>query len=158
LMRRSILTEKVARRGHHIVREYTVNPLHTVRVGDMMERDVVTIPAALPLATMFRQLADIDPVVGRHHAWPLVDDHGRLVGIITRSDLVRAIDQEELETATVLEAGTSELVVTYPDELLEGAVRKMLEHDVGRLPVVKRDDPHRMVGYLGRTNLMKAWM
>jgi len=158
LMKRSILTEKVARRGHHIVREYMVNPMHTMRVRDVMERDVVTVPASLPVATLFRQLADTDPVISRHHAWLLVDETNCLVGIISRSDLVRALDQEDMETDTLLEAGTSDLVVTYADELLERAARKMLENDVGRLPVVRRDDPRQIVGYLGRTGLMKAWM
>jgi CBS domain-containing protein len=158
LMKRSILTEKVARRGTHLVREYMVNPLHTLRVADVMETSVATVPASFPLERLFRQMADLDPVIGRHHAWPLVDDDGCLVGIITRSDLVRAIERPAFETETVLQAGTSNLVVTYPDELLQEAATKMQEYDLGRLPVVRRESPRQMVGYLGRSALMKAWM
>jgi CBS domain-containing protein len=158
LMKRSILTEKVARRGTHLIREYMVNPLNTVRVRDVMDTEPPTVPATLPVDLLFRRLAQLDPVLAPHHAWPIVDDEGRLAGIITRSDLVRAIDRPNADNETVIEAGTSHLVVTHPDELLDHAAGKMLDHDVGRLPVVSRDDPRKMVGYLGRTGLMKAWM
>jgi CIC family chloride channel protein len=158
LMKRSILTEKVARRGYHVMREYSVSPLHRLRVSDVMETDVPTVPADLPLDTLFRRLAELDPVLGRRQAWPVVDDAGRLAGIVTRGDLVRALDDVTRDGVTVLDAGTRTLVVTYPDELLDRAITKMLEHDVGRLPVVRRDDPTRLVGYLGRAGVVAAWL
>ena len=157
LMKRSILTEKVARRGYHVMREYSVSPLHQVRVADVMEQDVPTVPAAMPLESLFVRLVELDPVLGPRQAWPLVDDHDRLAGILTRGDLVRALDAVDPDP-TVLDAGTGSLVVAYPDELLEEATAKMLEHDVGRLPVVSRDDPRRLVGYLGREGIMAAWV
>jgi CBS domain-containing protein len=158
LMKRSILTEKVARRGYHVMREYSVSPLHRLRVSDVMETDVPAVPADLPLDTLFRRLAELDPVLGRRQAWPVVDDAGRLAGIVTRGDLVRALDDVTRDGVTVLDAGTRTLVVTYPDELLDRAITKMLEHDVGRLPVVRRDDPTRLVGYLGRAGVVAAWL
>jgi CIC family chloride channel protein len=57
---------------------------------------------------------------------------------------------------SVLEAGTSDVVVTYPDELLHDAAAKMLRRNVGRLPVVEREEPTRVVGYLGRQGIMAA--
>jgi chloride channel protein, CIC family len=158
LMKRSILTEKVARRGHHVMREYSVSPLDRLRVADVMEQGVPVVPAQLPVDTLFRQLAGLDPVLARRQAWPLVDDAGRLVGLITRGDLVRALEQVDADGQSVLEAGTNRLVVTYADELLERATQRMLEHDVGRLPVVSREDPTRLVGYLGRTGIMLGWL
>jgi chloride channel protein, CIC family len=158
LMKRSILTEKVARRGTHVMREYSVSPLQQLRVADVMQRDVPVLPANLPLDTLFRDLVTFDPVVGARHSWPLVDDQGRLIGIITRRDLVRALARLDGDGRTVLDAGTRvPLVVTYPDELLETAVHKMLDRDVGRLPVVRRDDPTQLIGYLGRSGIMAAW-
>jgi H+/Cl- antiporter ClcA/CBS domain-containing protein len=157
LMRRSILTEKVARRGHHVMREYAVSPLHRLRVESVMEQRVPTVPATLDLRSLFHRVANEDPVLARRHAWPIVDDGGRLVGLLTRGDLVRALESDDFEAATVLDAGTRSLVVTYPDELLEQATAKMIEHDVGRLPVVSRDDPRRLVGYLGRSGVLAAW-
>ena len=158
LMKRSILTEKVARRGHHVMREYIVSPLHQLRVADVMEKDVPTVPASLPVDTLFVHLAALDPLLARRQAWPIVDDGGRLVGMLTRGDLVLALEQVEADGQTVLEAGTRALVLTYPDELLEQATQKMLEHDIGRLPVVSREDPTRLVGYLGRAGIMAAWL
>jgi CIC family chloride channel protein len=156
LMKRSILTEKVARRGTHVMREYIVSPLHQLRVGDVMERDVTTVPGNLPIDPLFRRLATVDPVIARRHAWPIVDDAGRLVGIITRGDLVRALERDG--TQAVLDAGTrAPLIVTYPDELLEHATQRMLSRDIGRLPVVSRDDPTRLVGWLGRPGVVAAW-
>src|SRR3989441_365883 len=150
LMKRSILTEKVARRGHHVMREYIVSPLHQLRVADVMEQDVPTVPASLPVDTLFVHLAALDPLLARRQAWPIVDDGGRLVGMLTRGDLVLALEQVEADGQTVLDAGTRSLILTYPDELLEQATQKMLEHDIGRLPVVSREGPTRLVGYLGR--------
>ena len=154
LMRRSILTEKVARRGHQVMREYSVSPLHLQTVGEVMETGVPVIPASLEVDGFFQRLADQDAVLGRRQDWPIVDDAGRLVGLITRGDLVRALEREGSEEQTVLDAGSQRLVVAYTDELLEEATAKMLEHDIGRLPVVQRDDPTRLIGFLGRAGVM----
>ncbi len=67
-----------------------------------------------------------------------VDDAEKLSGIVTRGDLLRALDKDSLGAMTVQKAGATHLVVTYPDELVSEAAAKMLRHDVGRLPVVDR--------------------
>jgi chloride channel protein, CIC family len=145
IMRRSILTEKVARRGYHVMREYIVNPLTRVRVADVMERDAPTIQADQKVDLLFRRLAAHDPVLGRRYAWPLLKESGALVGIVTRGDLVRALEQTEDGEMSVLEAGSTRLIVTYPDELLDEALDKMVRHDIGRLPVVDRNDQTRLL-------------
>jgi chloride channel protein, CIC family len=157
IMRRSILTEKVARRGYHVMREYIVNPLARVRVEDVMERNVPTIPADMQVDQVLRMLTVHDPVLGRRQAWPLVDAEGALVGLVTRGDLLQILEGAEDGEHSVLQAGTSSPVVTYPDEMLEEAVDKMVRRGVGRLPVVERDDPHKLIGYLGRTGIAMAW-
>ena len=157
LMKRSILTEKVARRGHHVMREYQVSPVHQRRVEDVMERDAPTVLASLPFETLFRQLADLDPQLARRHAWLIVDTAGKLAGVITRGDLIRELEQSDGPERTVLDAGTKHPIVTYPDEMLEQAMELMLEHDIGGLPVVCREDPGLMVGYLGRADILSAW-
>ena len=157
IMRRSILTEKVARRGYHVMREYIVNPLTRVRVADVMERDAPTIRADQKVDLLFQRLAAHDPILGRRYAWPLVDPAGTLVGIVTRGDLVRARERENDSQLTALEAGSADLVVTFPDELLDQAIDKMARNDIGRLPVVDRDDPSRLLGYLGRTGIAAGW-
>jgi CBS domain-containing protein len=156
LLRRSILTEKVSRHGHHILREYAVDPFELLRVNDVMDKSPVTIPAALTVAELSERIARGDPQVARRQGTPVVDAQGALAGLITRSDIISALEQDPLGQLTVLEAGSSNLIVAYPDEPLKEAVARMLKNEIGRLPVVSRDDPRRLVGYLGRTGLLEA--
>lgn len=155
LMRRSILTEKVARHGHHLVREYTVDPLEAVRVADIMDRNVPTVPATMTVEEMTDRIARGDPQLSSRHGTPILNKDGQVVGMITRTDLVRAF-QEGDGDKSVLEAGSKNLVVAYPDESLGQAVARMLGNDVGRLVVVSRRDPHYLVGYIGRSGIMRA--
>jgi CBS domain-containing protein len=156
LMRRSILTEKVARRGYHLTREYSVDPFTLVRVGEIMDGDRLTIPATMSVAELSSWIARGDPAVTRHQALPIVDDQDRLVGIITRGDVLRALGQDPHSSTTVLEAGSPRLLVTYPDVLVDDALTMMLRNNVGRLPVVSRADPSHLVGYLGRATILAA--
>ena len=157
LMKRSILTEKVARRGYHVVREYSVSPLSRFRVADVMERDVPTIPADICGADIVRRLVLQDPVFGRRHSWPLVDDKGALVGILTRADLLQALNDDDEDDRTMLEIGTASPVVAYPDDQLEDALNLMLRASVGRLPVVDRNEPGRLLGMLSRGSIATAY-
>lgn len=156
LMRRSILTEKVARRGYHITREYTVDPLTMVRVGEVMDKDLVTLPASMKVSELSDLIAAGDKRINKHQALPVVDNEDRVVAIITRGDVIRALETKIDNDMTIREAGSSELVTTYVDELLETAVDKMLRNNIGRLLVVDRKDHHRLVGYLGRSSVMAA--
>ncbi|MBV8859509.1 MAG: chloride channel protein [Acidobacteria bacterium] len=156
LLRRSILTEKVARRGYHVTREYGVDPLTALRVEEVMDRDVPTVPATMKVSELSEGIARHDPRLTKRQGIPILDGEGLLVGIITRGDLLRALERGLDGDATVLEAGSGNLIVTYPDEVLQEAVVKMLRGDIGRLPVVDRQDPRRLVGYLGRAGVMAA--
>lgn len=73
-------------------------------------------------------------------------------------DLLRALQDAAAGDVSVIEAGKTDLVVTYPDELLHDAVAKMLRHNIGRLPVMKRNEPKSVVGYLGRADILGARM
>ncbi|MBS1795545.1 MAG: chloride channel protein [Acidobacteria bacterium] len=152
---RSILTEKVARRGYHITREYSVDPLTALRVEEVMERDVPTIPFDMKIGELAGRIADHDPRLTRFQGIPIVD-RNELVGIITRGDVLKALGENPDRNATVMDWGSREPVVAYPDEILHEAVAKMLRHDIGRLPVVERANPKRLVGYLGRAGVMAA--
>jgi CBS domain-containing protein len=121
-----------------------------------MDKDPVTIPATLTVAEFSERIARGDPQVARRQGTPIVDAQGELVGLITRSDLVRVLEQDPEGEMTVLEAGSRSLIIAYPDEPLKDAVGKMLKHGIGRLPVVSRDNPRELLGYLGRTGLLEA--
>ena len=156
LLRRSILTEKVARRGYHVTREYSVDPLTALRVEEVMDRDVPTVPASMKVSELSERIARHDTRLTRRQGIPILDDEEKLVGIITRGDLLRALERGADDDMTVLDAGSASLIVTYPDEVLQEAVVKMLRADIGRLPVVERKDTRRLVGYLGRAGVMAA--
>ncbi len=156
LMRRSILTEKLARRGHHIAREYSVDAFELTRVGDVMDRELPAVAADMKVSQLSRLIANGDPLVAKRQGTLLLDRQLNLAGIVTRSDLVRALQRPDCDQLTVREVATSELVVTYPDEPLHDAIAKMMEHDIGRLPVVERARAARVIGYLGRSDVLAA--
>ncbi|HEY8490301.1 MAG TPA: chloride channel protein [Dehalococcoidia bacterium] len=157
-LRNSIMTEKLARRGLRVPDGYDADVLQHVRVGEVMDRDVPTIPATMTVSELMDRIAMADPVVTRHQALPIVDGEGGLVGIITRGDLLHALEglATDERSPTVLEAGSDSLIVGYPDEPLQDAVLRMLRNDIGRLPIVSREEPRRLVGYLGRSGVMAA--
>ncbi len=157
MMRRSILTEKVARRGHHLIREYSVDPLELIRVGEVMDPHPWTIPASMTVRELYEKLLQGDPRI-THLAFPILDDHNRLVGIITRQEVLRLLADEPGSEKSVLQAGSRNLAVAYPDELLYDAMARMLDRNIGRLLVVSRENPRQLVGYLGRPAVMEAWM
>jgi CIC family chloride channel protein len=156
LMRRSILTEKLARRGQHVACEYSVDPFDRVRVGDVAANEVPMVPHDMALACLFERINGHDPILSRRQGTLIVDEAGDLCGILTRGDLLRAMRRDPAGTMSVGAVGRREMVVTHPDETLRTALEKMLAHDVGRLPVVERGVPRRVVGYLGRTDVLAA--
>lgn len=155
-LRRSILTEKVARRGFHINREYVVDPLMGLRVGEVMDQNPPTIAASMKVVDFSDRIANRDPHLSRRQGTIIVDDSGALAGIITRGDVLRAIEQYDDPNLTVMQAGSRNLVVTFPDEILYEAIEKMVRNDIGRLPVVSRENAREVVGYLGRAAVMTA--
>jgi H+/Cl- antiporter ClcA/predicted transcriptional regulator len=158
LMRRSVLTEKLARRGHHITREYSIDPFEFARVRDVMDKDAPCIPATMKLSELSDRIAVGDASLSRRQGTLIVDDQNQLVGIITRGDIVRNLRRNQPAEMTVAEAGSTDLMVTFPDEPLHAALTKMLHRNVGRLPVVERKNQTTVVGYLGRAAILSARM
>jgi chloride channel protein, CIC family len=152
----SIMTEKLARRGLRVHQDYETDVLSQARVVDTMEQELPAISAGTTVGALAERIAQHDPAVARHEALLILDDTGRLAGIITRGDLLRAFDKDSSGAMTVQEAGSTRLVVTHPDQLVSEAAAKMLRNDIGRLPVVDRADHRKVVGYLGRSGVMAA--
>jgi CIC family chloride channel protein len=152
----SIMTEKLARRGLRVHQDYETDVLSQARVADTMEQELPAISAGTTVGALADRVAKHDPAVARHEALLILDASGKLAGIITRGDLLRAFDKDSSGAMTVQEAGSTRLVVTHPDELVSEAAAKMLRNDVGRLPVVDPADHRKVVGYFGRSNVMAA--
>lgn len=152
----SIMTEKLARRGLHIHTDYEPDVFREVIVGEVMAKDFDTVPATARVAELTDRITRHDPSVTRHQGILIVDADGKLAGIITRDDLMRALQKDPTGAMSVLEAGSSNLVLAYPDEVLYDAAARMLRANVGRLPVVDRNNSRQIAGYLGRSEVMAA--
>jgi chloride channel protein, CIC family len=152
----SIMTEKLRRRGLRIPHEYEADVLYHMTVSQTMDQDVPSVPAAMKIGDLAERIARGEPQVTGHHAMIILDEQGKLAGVITRGDIMRALDKDPSGGMTVQEAGSQNVVVTYPDEGLQEASEKMLRHNIGRLPVVDRNDEKNVVGYLGRPGIMAA--
>ncbi|MGB7513162.1 MAG: chloride channel protein [Candidatus Acidiferrum sp.] len=152
----SIMTEKLARRGLRIHTDYETDVLQQVSVGEMMDRDLPVISSDISVGELAERIARRDPTVTKHQGLLILDADENLRGIITRSDILRALERDGEGNMSVLDAGTCDVLVTYPDELLHDAAAKMLRRNIGRLPVVERPESTRVVGYLGRQGIMAA--
>jgi CBS domain-containing protein len=152
----SIMTEKLARRGLRVHQDYEADALTQATVGETMEQEPPVIAAGMKVGALAERIAQHDPAVARHEALLILDSAGRLAGIITRGDVLRALDKDPSGGINVQEAGKTHLVVTYADELVSEAAAKLLRFDIGRLPVVERTDERKVVGYLGRSAILAA--
>jgi chloride channel protein, CIC family len=156
LLRYSIMTEKIARRGVSIGHEYELDALSQHSVSQVMSREVETVPQSLPL----RRLCDLfygNDGRARHQGYPVVDDKGKLVGMVTRSDLPQYALCQDLGWLVVADVmGSRPPIVAWPEESLRDAAERMLAAGVGRLPVVLADAPDRVIGMLSRSDVFKA--
>jgi chloride channel protein, CIC family len=153
----SIMTEKLARRGLHVPDQFEVNAMKALRVAEVMRTDVKSIPEEMTVLDLAEKMAHGVPGFDLTQGLPIVSADGKLTGIVTQGDLVRALEQDKRGSMSVLTAGTNRPIVAYPDELVHDAMHSMMNHDIGRLPVVARDDPQKMVGYFTRSSILTAW-
>lgn len=158
LMKRSILTEKVARRGHHVLREYSVDPFDLARVGEVMVKAVDSLPAAMPVDDA---IAFFTTTEHRHKSYPVVDEDNRVVGMVARADILRwTVDGGprgggyEGLTLARLAARTAPLT-GHPEELVGRLADRMAEADVGRVPIVAPEDG-RLLGIVARKDLLRV--
>jgi H+/Cl- antiporter ClcA len=154
-LKRSILTEKVARRGYHLSREYAVDPLEVLFVREVMRAKVAALPAASTVAQVQQSLR----TDGRQaqQLLPVVDGNGLLVGVLTRGDLHKHLQQKgEAAMVTPLrELVRRDTVEAFPDEPLRFVVYRMVEKSITRLPVVERGT-RRFLGLVSLDDLLKA--
>jgi CBS domain-containing protein len=151
----SIMTEKIARRGLSVGHEYELDVLATLRVRDVMTTPVETVPMSMSVAALFEKFYG-DPTARHYQSYPVVDDAGRLVGMVSQDDLPRYAVRDHLAWLVVADLMTAKPVVTNPDEGLRQAAQRMIGSGLGRLPVVDRSDPGKLVGILAHRDVLKA--
>jgi len=152
-LRRSILTEKVARRGYHLSREYSVDPLEILFVREVMRQNVVALPEHLTAVELARSL-HIDHDRRGQLLYPVVDAEKRLCGVITRRRLEHLLRAPEPGTLAAL--SLDDPVVAYADEPLRLVVHRMAETGLTRMPVVEREDSRKLAGMVSLTDLLRA--
>jgi CBS domain-containing protein len=152
LNRNSIMTEKLARRGAQVRVEYTADYLAQRLVRETALRDVVALRAAQTLGDVRRWLGSHAPG-SAHQGFPVVDERGLLVGVLTRRDLVGSVEDESVSLSAMVRRAP---VVVFTDNTLRDAADQMVRAGVGRLPVVERSAPRRVVGMLSRSDLLSA--
>ena len=156
-LRRSILTEKVARRGFHLTREYAVDPLEIVFAREVARRSVVALPADATVEHVEGALRNrVGGGRNDQRLFPVVDADRRLVGAVTRGELRRWMDSARDDRSQPLgRAVERKPVVAYEDESLRMIVYRMAETGLTRLPVIARAD-ERLAGMIALTDLLMA--
>ncbi|HVW72248.1 MAG TPA: chloride channel protein [Rhizomicrobium sp.] len=153
LMKRSILTERIARRGLHLTREYSVDPFLNTRVADIMLRTVDTLPATMKVREAVRFYSGDIP---RHKSYPVVDDKGRVLAMISRAAALSWAGDPEAQDQTLAEAlDSAALLNGYEDEIVGALADRMIARDVGRVPILSRAG-NRLVGLVSRRDLLKV--
>ena len=152
LMRRSILTEKISRRGYHLSREYAVDPLEILFVEEVMRKGVAVLPSAA-------HVGELAPVHDRgqrgQHLFPVLED-GRVVGVLSRNALAEMQGDPARRSRLLGEVVSPAVVTAHPDEPLRAVVYRMAETGYTRLPVVSRDSGGTLLGLVSLEDLLKA--
>ncbi|HEV2582723.1 MAG TPA: chloride channel protein [Ktedonobacteraceae bacterium] len=176
VMRRSILTEKVSRRGYHLSREYATDPLEIIFVREVMRTNVVALPDVIEQRDLENILHGSFEASGqrgtasqgrkgshRQRLFPVLDADQNMVGVMTYNDLMQLDGFDHSHTphgqhdhAGPLQLRPMQPVVAYPDEPLRAVVYRMAETGYTRFPVVERDDPDHLAGMISLNDLLKA--
>lgn len=152
LLRRSILTEKIARRGQHITREYGIDPFEYARARDIMIEAVDTLPAQMRVGEASAFFATTEKT---HRIYPVVDSDGLLKGVVSRGDALRWQQNPALADQSLDErVSDTSVPVAHPEDTIGYVADLMLATDVGRIPVV---DPRsgRLLGLVARKDLLR---
>ena len=152
MMRTTIMTEKIARRGARVVVDYTVDYLDQVLVKDAASRKVVALRADDTVESVRSWLESRVEGTG-HQGFPVLDKQGDLVGVLTRRDLFDPNAPTSVPLRDVLKRPPA---IVYQDNSVREAADHMVSEDVGRLPVVTRDAPAKVVGWLTRSDMLSA--
>jgi CIC family chloride channel protein len=154
LQRESIYTLKLARRGIRLHAGRDVDVMESVRVEEIMVKQPVVVREDLPVTRLAGEFLR----TGRH-GFPVVDDAGRLIGVVSLEDYRRATAgvEEDRRDARVGEIATRDVVFVHPDDSVGTALRRMAPRDLSRLPVVAHDDPHHLLGVVRRNDIVRAY-
>ena len=153
-MHESMMTEKLARKGVRVPADYEPDILHGLTVSSTMLVHPRTVPPELSVSTLAARIIGSDPVWNAARLFPIIDPAGVLLGVVSRADVLAAVSAAP--DSTVLDAGVSHPITIHADETLAEAADRMIQHAVGRLPVVDRSTPPRLCGLVSRREILQA--
>jgi CBS domain-containing protein len=156
-MKRSILTEKVSRRGYHLSREYAVDPLEVLFVREVMRTNVAALQSSTPLKELGPMVFKSYPRL-RQGLYPVADSKGHFVGVLTRSDIQKYVEEQSIKqtNARIADVVRCDAVQAYLDEPLTMVVNRMAETSLTAFPVVERGNPQKLLGLVSLHDLLKA--
>ena len=154
-LRRSILTEKIARRGYHLTREYDVDPLEILFVREVVRTNVVALPSSATAQEARALIGGGTRERRGQRLYPVVDAEQRLVGLVTRTQLEQWL-KDAPPGGRVSEIVRRNVVVTYTDEPLRSVVQRMAETGLTRFPVVERGRERHLVGMISLADTLRA--
>jgi CIC family chloride channel protein len=152
LSKESIYTLKLSRRGIRLERGRDIDVMQGVLVGEAMTTDADTVSADMDLRELALLFAET-----HHHGFPVLEESGGLFGVVTLQDLARARERGPLENRRVRDIATRSVLTVHPDEPMWVALKRLGTRDVGRLPVVDRRNPRRLLGLIRRSDIVRAY-
>jgi len=147
----SIYTLKLYRKGIDIEQYRIMDYMESITVSEALIRDVISVAQTDTVKDVGLKIKSTN-----HRGFPVLDREGKLIGIVTRKDINRALNEGKSLTE-VRNVMTKNVTVCYPDESLKTALHKMAEKNIGRMPVVKREDQEHIIGLITRKSLMNAY-
>jgi len=155
VLKRSILTEKVARRGFHLSREYSVDPLEVLFVREVMRTSIVVLSSSQTLAEV-AAVSRPDHQIRGQHLYPVLDAGRQLVGVLTRKDIAKAVSDSAFPGTPIAELARRNAVVAYRDEPLRVIVNRMAETGYTRMPVLASQKNGEVAGMISLEDLLHA--
>ena len=151
IMKRSILTEKIARRGRHILREYSVDQLEFLQASQLMTSDPATLPGDMPVDEAVRFFE----TEAQHRSYPVIDQRGQLLGLVSRTDALRWQVGEKVEGTLGEALSDAATQYAFPETPTAEVADMMVESGVGRVPIIDHET-RRVVGIISRQDLLKV--
>lgn len=155
LLKRSILTEKLSRRGFHLSREYSVDPLEILFVREVMRTNVMALRAnetVNEFSGRFRK----DHAPRGQHLYPVLNGDRKISGVITRKDLEKVLERSHPVDVTIGSVAQPTPTVAYANEPLRAVAYRMAEKQFTRMPVLDPDDGHKLVGMISLEDLLSG--
>ncbi|MDD2439063.1 MAG: chloride channel protein [Methanosarcinaceae archaeon] len=147
----SIFTEGLRRKGYKIRKGREIDVMTSMFVRDAMVRHVQTVSEEKNVGTLITLMQ-----ASRHAGFPVLDSKGRLVGIVTLSDLRSKVKYGELNKK-IGDIASRNLEVAYPDESLDVVLKRLAVREIGRLPVVSRTDKEKLLGLVTRSDIVNSY-